>query len=290
MNDPVELILSPRESDLGDDFRVRRLVPQVARRAVGSFVFFDHMGPVGFPAGRGLDVRPHPHIGLATVTYLFEGEILHRDSLGVVQPIRPGAVNWMVAGRGIVHSERTAPERRAQPHVLHGIQVWIALPEAMAECAPAFTHHPAASLPRFTRGDAELTLIVGAAYGLSSPVEAPAPMFYLEASFAGAGALDLPDAHAERAVYVVEGDVRVGATPVPPHHAAVLRPGAPAMLAASGPARVMLFGGAPLDGPRTIWWNFVASSKARIDQAKADWTAQRFGAVPGETEHIPLPA
>lgn len=289
MSEIIELLLPPKEKDLGDGFQVRRLVPQVARRAVGPFVFFDHMGPVAFAPGRGLDVRPHPHIGLATVTYLFEGEILHRDSLGVVQPIRPGAVNWMVAGRGIVHSERSAPETRAAGQTLHGIQTWIALPQALAECAPSFRHHAADALPRFADGAARLVLIAGSAYGRTSPVEAPSPMFYLDAVFETAGDCALPDGHIERGVYVVDGAVRLDGSPVPRHHVAIVAPGATPRLQADAGARVMLFGGAPLDGPRTIWWNFVSHDKARIEQAKADWRGGRFAPVPGESEFIPLP-
>ncbi|MBL8698863.1 MAG: pirin family protein [Alphaproteobacteria bacterium] len=289
MTSAIALILPPNESDLGDGFRVRRLLPQVARRAVGPFVFFDHMGPASFAEGHGLDVRPHPHIGLATVTYLFEGQIVHRDSLGIVQPIDPGAVNWMTAGRGIVHSERTAPSRRRSGERLDGIQVWVALPQAQAECEPSFVHHPAQTLPRFASGGAQLTLIAGESFGQRSPVAVASPLFYADARLAAAGELALAAEHEERACYVVDGSVQVDGETIAPHHVAVLVPGAPAVIRSAGPARVMLFGGAPLDGPRTIWWNFVASSKARIDQAKADWAAQRMGRVPGESEHIPLP-
>jgi redox-sensitive bicupin YhaK (pirin superfamily) len=289
MSDAIEALLLPKEKDLGDGFHVRRLVPQVARRAVGPFVFFDHMGPATFAPGSGLDVRPHPHIGLATVTYLFEGEILHRDSLGVVQPIRPGAVNWMVAGRGIVHSERSAPETRAAGQTLHGIQTWIALPQKLAECAPSFRHHPAETLPRFTDGAARLVLIAGSAYGRSSPVEVLSPMFYLDVVFEATGGCALPQRDQERGIYVVDGEVRLDDAPVPRHHVAVLSPGSAPRLNAQAGARVMLFGGAPLDGPRTIWWNFVSHDKARIEQAKADWRAGRFARVPGESEFIPLP-
>lgn len=289
MTRAIELVLAPQEKDLGEELRVQRLLPQVARRAIGPFVFFDHLGPVTFGEGRGLDVGPHPHIGLATVTYLFEGQIIHRDSLGTTQAIDAGAVNWMTAGRGIVHAERTDPARRRAGERLHGIQVWIALPQSMAECEPSFHHHPADTLPSFAIGDARLTVIAGDAFGRVSPVAVASPMFYIDARFGAAAELSVPAEHAERGVYVVEGDVTVDGTRVAPHHVAVLAPGGAVRLRSADAARVMLFGGAPLDGRRTIWWNFVAASRERIEQAKADWRAQRMGKVPDEVGYIPLP-
>lgn len=289
---PVERLISPRERDLGG-FTVRRVLPHAARRTVGPFIFFDQMGPT--PAGAGLDVRPHPHIGLSTVTYLFEGAARHRDSLGIDQIIRPGDVNWMTAGRGIVHSERSDDETRAVGPRLFGIQSWVALPKAHEEDAPAFAHHPAATLPAWSVDGGRLRLIAGTAYGRTSPVETAAPLFYVDAELDAQAAIALPAEHAERAVYVaVGGGAVVGAageeTPVEAGTMAVLRPGVEARFAAKAASRVMLLGGAPLDGPRFIWWNFVSSSRARIERAKADWREGRFGVVPGDTEaFIPLP-
>ena len=285
---PVQLLVPPRPTDLGG-FSVRRLLPHRSCRAVGPFVFFDHMGPADFAPGHGIDVRPHPHIGLATVTWLFDGEILHRDSLGSVQPIRPGALNWMTAGRGIVHSERTGPDTRIRGGRLHGIQAWVALPEADEECEPGFVHYPAEALPQFTRNGVELILIAGTAFGERSPVEVAMPTFYLEARLAAGARLMLEDEHPERAVYVAEGAARVDVRALQAGDLAVLAPGGTGAIEADGPCRLMLLGGAPLDGPRTIWWNFVSSRPQRIEQAKADWRANRFAHVPGESEFIPLP-
>jgi len=285
---PVELVIEPRARDLGG-FSVRRVLPFAQRRMVGPFIFFDHMGPADFAAGKGIDVRPHPHIGLATVTYLFEGEILHRDSLGFVQAIRPGAVNWMTAGRGIVHSERTGPDERKRATRLHGIQSWVALPKLDEEDEPSFVHHPADSLPRIERKGAEMTLIAGEAYGESAPVETLSKMFYLDACLAAGASLDLPEDYAERAVYIVDGALEAGGTRHQAGRMLVFAEGEPARISAAEAARVMILGGAAMDGPRHIWWNFVSSSKERIAQAKADWNEGRFGKVPGETEFIPLP-
>lgn len=255
---------------------------------VGPFVFLDEMGPLSLPKGEGMDVRPHPHIGLATVTYLFEGEIVHRDSLGAVQPIRPGDVNWMTAGSGIVHSERTAPERRAEGVKMHGLQSWVALPAEAEETAPEFHHHPGASLPEFKEGDAQLRLIAGTAYGRQSPVKVYSPIFYLDAVWKDGGVLAWPAEHQERGLYCTHGRLMIEDTQVDPGTLAVLDHGEPATIIAEPGTRAMLLGGAPL-GPRHMWWNFVSSSKERIERAKADWQAGRFARVPGETEFIPLP-
>lgn len=289
MSSTEPLLIEPRLHDLGDGFMVRRMLPFRLRRNVGPFVFFDHLGPVDLAPGRGLDVRPHPHIGLATVTYLYEGALRHRDSLGSDQVIRPGDVNWMTAGRGIVHSERTPAPERAAGQRMHGIQTWVALPQAHEEAAPEFLHYEAASLPETERDGVRLRVIAGHAFGLHSPVRVYAPTLYVDVEFAHAGALVVPPEHEERAVHVVSGDVRVDGAPVPVGHLLVLAPGRDVEITATDAARVLLFGGAALDGERFLWWNFVASSKQRIERAKADWLAQRLGQVPGESEFIPLP-
>jgi redox-sensitive bicupin YhaK (pirin superfamily) len=287
MNEP--LLIEPRLHDLGDGFIVRRLLPFRLRRHVGPFVFFDHMGPVDLAAGRGVDVRPHPHIGLATVTYLYEGALTHRDSLGFEQVIRPGDVNWMTAGRGIVHSERTPAPERAAGHRLHGIQTWIALPLAHEEADPGFFHHGAASLPRAERDGVRLCVIAGEAFGMRSPVRVYAPTLYVDVHLAAGATLRIPAEHAERAMYVVAGKVGIDAVDVAPGCMLVLAGTGDVTLSASSDAQVMLCGGAPLDGERVLWWNFVASDKARIEQAKAAWRAQRMGRVEGDDEFIPLP-
>lgn len=284
----VELVIESRAKDLGG-FSVRRVLPASARKRVGPFVFFDHMGPARFPTGAGIDVRPHPHIGLATVTYLYDGVILHRDSLGSVQPITPGAVNWMTAGRGIVHSERTPDDVKASGSALHGFQIWLGLPRELEETDPSFVHHPADSLPRIELPGARLELIAGAAYGHDSPVETASEMFYLSGELESGAALDLPSEHAERAVYVAEGEVELGGKAIGAGTMAVLTSGRVAHLQAREASRVALLGGAPLDGERHLWWNFVSSSKERIEQAKADWKGGRFGKVPDDPELIPLP-
>lgn len=285
----VDTVIVPRSSDLGDGFMVQRALPSVERRMVGPFVFFDQMGPALLAPGKGLDVRPHPHIGLATVTYLFDGEILHRDSLGSVQAIRPGAVNWMTAGSGIVHSERTSDDMRPLEKSLFGIQVWVALPNAHEETAPTFVHHGKGELPVIDADGAELRLIVGSLYGERAPVRTFSEMFYADAKLDAGSALPIPAEHEERAVYVVEGKVQIGAAAFDPGRLIVLKAGAPVTLRASSAARVMLLGGEPMESRRHVWWNFVSSSRERIEQAKADWRAGRFAKVPGETEFIPLP-
>jgi hypothetical protein len=256
---------------------------------VGPFIFFDHMGPAALAPGDGLDVRPHPHIGLATVTYLFDGEILHRDSVGSVQPIRPGDVNWMTAGRGIVHSERTPPGLRAAGARVHGIQTWVALPRAQEETAPAFAHYAAAALPVVTLPGVAVRVIAGTALGARSPVEVFSPTLYAAAELAPGARLALPPEHEERAVYLVEGAARVAGTALEPGAMAVLAAGADVEIRADTTSVVMLVGGEKMHGARFIWWNFVSSSRERIEQAKADWREDRFPPVPGETERIPLP-
>jgi hypothetical protein len=283
-------IIQGNPRDLGDGFHVSRMLPQAERRAVGPFVFFDYFGPVDFPPGKGVDVRPHPHIGLATVTYLFEGSQMHRDTLGSVQEIRPGAVNWMTAGRGIAHSERTGPEVRAAGHRLHGIQSWIGLPQADEEAEPGFQHVAAGELPTLARDGVTLHLITGRAYGLASPVRVFSDIFYVDAKLAPGASLQVTDEHIERAVFVVEGAVHIGSDSHGRGTMVVLDPDERATVSARQAARVMLLGGAPLDGPRHLWWNFVSSSKDRIERAKADWKAGRFGKIPGDDkEFIPLP-
>lgn len=287
----VAYTIAGRARDLGDGFTVRRVLPAGRRQMVGPFIFFDQMGPVRFGAGHGLDVRPHPHIGLSTVTYLFDGVIRHRDSLGVRQDIRPGDVNWMTAGRGIVHSERTPVELRTGGGVA-GIQSWVALPRAAEEVEPAFVHHAADTLPCFTRDGAELRVIAGTAYGRRSPVRTHSPLYYVDASLTAGGGLDAPPEHEERGVYVAEGAVSIDGVECAAGELAVLEAGRTSVIHSREGARLLLLGGEPLEGPRHIWWNFVSSSAERIEQAKRDW--QRYGAapfarVPDDAEFIPLP-
>jgi len=284
----IDTVIVPRTRDIGG-LEVGRVLPTARRRMVGPFVFLDHFGPTVLAAGHGMDVRPHPHIGLATVTYLLEGEILHRDSLGSVQAIRPGAVNWMTAGRGIAHSERTPPALRQADSRLYGIQSWVALPAAHEDAAPSFLHVDKAALPVVEGEGRIVRLIAGALYGARSPVPTLWPSFYADVSLAAASCLELPTEHEERAIYLLEGAVAIGGETFGPGQLLVFAPGAAPTIGAATPARLMLLGGAPMDGPRHIWWNFVASSRARIEQAKADWKAGRFAAVPGESERIPLP-
>ena len=286
----VTRVLEGRPRDLGG-FGVRRVLPAPGLQTVGPFIFFDHMGPATFAPGAGVDVRPHPHIGLATVTYLFAGAFMHRDSLGTAQLIRPGDVNLMVAGRGIAHSERTPQEAReaAGGAVIHGIQTWIALPREREETAPSFEHHPASTLPEIRRAGVSLRLIAGAAFGYCAPASVFSPMFYLAAELDAGTETALPDDYAERAAYVVEGEIEVAGERHAAGRMVVFAPGAHASVRAVTAARLMLLGGAPLDGPRQIWWNFVSSSAERIERAKLDWQEDRFAAVPGDDERIPLP-
>jgi len=288
MDSAIRRLIEPRPRDLGG-FSVRRVLPAAGTRMVGPFIFFDHMGPADFAPGTGIDVRPHPHIGISTVTYLFEGALLHRDSLGCVQSIEPGAVNWMTAGRGIVHSERTGEPLRASGHRIHGIQSWVALPRHAEECEPSFHHHEAASLPDFQQDDARLRVVAGEAFGRRSPVEVLSPILYVDVRLPAQGMLMLPPEHEERAVYLAEGSAELDGAPLEAGQMAVLEPGREARLVALEDVRAMLLGGAPIDGPRHIWWNLVSSSPERIERAKVDWAAGRFPKVPGETEFIPLP-
>jgi redox-sensitive bicupin YhaK (pirin superfamily) len=283
----IETRIVPRARELGDGFTVRRALPDAKRRAIGPFVFFDHMGPVALAPGHGLDVRPHPHIGLATVTYLFEGEILHRDSLGSVQPIRPGEVNWMTAGRGIAHSERTPSALRASGSRVHGLQVWVALPEADEEVEPSFSHHE--GLPEIEDDGVWVRVVLGDLLGLSSPAPTLSPTFYADVRIDATRRFAVPAKHEERGLYVVEGVVGIGGQRCEAGELLVLEEGAEVLVRAESAARVVAFGGAALEGPRFVWWNFVASRRERIVQAAEDWKAGRFAAVPGESESIPLP-
>ena len=286
-------VITPHPSDLGDGFVVHRALPSAARRAVGPFVFLDQFGPVQLAPGKGLDVRPHPHIGLATVSYLFEGTILHRDSLGNVVPIRPGEVNWMTAGRGIVHSERSPAELRAGGPRLWGLQFWVALPLELEQCAPAFAHHGADAIPRVTRPGARLAVVLGEAFGATSPVALTSPMFLVDVRLEAGATITLEVDAAERAAYVLEGQARANDADAATakEHLVVFDAGEQAQLTAGdAPAHVVFLGGPPLDAPRFLWWNFVSSQRDRILEAQAAWSEQRFDKVPGETEYIPLPS
>ena len=273
-------LIAPRTHDLGG-FQVRRAVPSLQARSVGPFVFVDHMGPALFEPGRGIDVRPHPHIGLATVTYLWAGALRHRDTLGSVQDILPGDVNWMTAGRGIAHSERTPADVRTGRHDVHGMQTWVALPKSYEEVAPEFHHHAAATLPVVERA--------GRAYGEESPVKVFSGTFNVAVDLQPDAELEIDAGHVERALYVLEGDAQVDGADIPEKHLVVFDRGSRPVLRAKTPVKGLLMGGEPLDAPRHMWWNFVSSSQERIDQAKQDWLDGHFGQVPGETEFIPLP-
>jgi redox-sensitive bicupin YhaK (pirin superfamily) len=281
-------LIEPRLHDLGG-FNVARVLPHRLARHVGPFVFFDHIGPARFAAGQGIDVRPHPHIGLATVTYLFEGAMEHRDSLGSVQTIAPGDVNWMTAGRGIAHSERTPAAERAAGQAMHGIQTWVALPQHAEEVAPSFHHHPARDLPQIDLDGVRLRLIAGDAFGERSPVTTFSTMFYLAAEFSPGVTMTLPPEHEERAVYATDASLLIGGVEVPVGLLAVLPAGENVEIRANAATRALLLGGAPLDGERHLWWNFVSSSRERIERAKAEWKSGQFARVIGETEFIPLP-
>jgi len=283
----IKLILEPKEKDLGG-FSVRRLLPTSQSRSVGPFVFFDHLGPVDFPPGQGIDVRPHPHIGLATITYVFKGEVLHRDSLGNVQFIRPNEVNWMTAGKGIAHSERTPPEVRSQGHTLHALQLWVALPQEEEQTEPFFIHYDSAALPLIETDKVSIRVMAGEAYGVKSAVRVHSPMLYAEVNLKAGAAVLLPDHLEECAVYVVSGDIATSGTDIPSHRLAVFNRSGEVELTARQDSRLVIIGGDPL-GERIMWWNLVASREDLIEQAKQAWQEGTFAEVPGETEFIPLP-
>jgi hypothetical protein len=286
----VELLIDARPRDLGGGFSVRRVLPAMSRRLVGPFIFYDHMGPANLPLGVGFDVRPHPHIALATVTYLFNGEIDHRDSLGSMQTIRPGDVNWMVAGRGIVHSERSGPESRREGVRIHGIQSWVALPTELEEMEPRFEHHPSASIPVVRFEGATLDIIAGTAYGERSPVGVVSPTLYVHARMEAGARIPMDETHEERAIYIAEGAIGCDGRAFRHGTMVVLRPGTNVMIEALEPTRAMLVGGGRLAGDRYIWWNFVSSSQERLERAKDDWKSGRFPKIPGDdAEFIPLP-
>ena len=281
-------LIAPREHDIGN-LVVRRAVPTIQARSVGPFVFVDHMGPAVFEPGAGIDVRPHPHIGLATVTFLWQGSIRHRDTLGSLQDINPGDVNWMTAGRGIAHSERTPTELRGGGAPIHGMQTWVALPREHEETAPAFHHHSAATLPRIESKGALLRIIAGRAHGEESPVGVFAETLNVAIDLAPDAETRIDAGHRERAVYILEGEAQLDGSDIPARHLVLPDVGSPAVLRAKTPVKALVFGGEPLDAPRHLWWNFVSSSKERIEQAKLDWQAGRFGTIPDEHEFIPLP-
>jgi redox-sensitive bicupin YhaK (pirin superfamily) len=287
--DGIEQVIVPRARDLGG-FSVRRALPAAGRQMVGPFIFFDQMGPAEFLVGTGIDVRPHPHIGLATVTYLFDGEIMHRDSLGTAMAIKPGELNLMSAGNGIVHSERTAPQERAKGPRLYGIQAWAALPKSHEEAAPQFAHYDASQLPRIAGDGKTVRVVMGQMYGQSSPAEFPHPSFYAEAVLAPGAVLPLDADYDERAIFIVSGEIDIAGDSFAAGRLLVFKPGDRISVLATAQSRLILLGGEPMDGPRHIWWNFVSSSKDRIAAAKADWKAKRFVSVPGDSdEFIPLP-
>jgi redox-sensitive bicupin YhaK (pirin superfamily) len=285
----VDLTLTGQDKDLGGGFVVRRVLPATARRSVGPFIFFDHFGPVTETAGRAHDVRPHPHIGLATVTYLFEGAMMHRDSLGSSQSIEPGAINWMTAGRGIVHSERKPDALADSSYRIHGLQLWTALPLAHEEDEPSFSHTPADAIPRVEANGAHVRVLVGEAFGAASPVRAYSQTLYLDVSLAAGASFELPALVPEMAIYPVQGDVVIDAATLLPGTMALLRAGESTTVHAQRAARFVVIGGEPLDAPRHMWWNFVSSRKERIVQASEDWKAMKMGRVAGDDEFIPLP-
>ncbi len=285
----LDLVIVPRVRDLGDGFNVRRALPHGRRQMVGPFIFFDHFGPVQFIAGHGMDVRPHPHIGLATVTYLFDGSILHRDSEGNIQEIVPGAMNLMTAGRGIAHSERTPDLQRANGQQMLGLQSWIALPAGKEEIDPSFQHFGAATLPVVEDKGAKARIIAGSAFGATSPVTMVSDWFYVEVTAEAGVAVPLDDTYEERAIYVVDGEVDIAGEKFAAPQMLIFRPGDRITVKPVTKTRMMFLGGTAMEGPRHIWWNFVSSRKERIEAAKEDWKTGRFGPVPNETEFIPLP-
>ncbi len=284
----IETVIVPRAKDLGG-FEVRRALPSARRQMVGPFIFWDQMGPAEFILGQGIDVRPHPHIGLATVTYLFDGEVVHRDSLGTLETIRPGALNLMSAGRGIVHSERTGSEARSDGAKLFGIQAWVALPASHEESEPAFTHYGEDRLPVLQGRGVTLRLIAGEAFGNRSPVVTPMAMIYADVQLDAGASVPFDPDYEERGIYTVAGEIEIAGDRFGPGQLLIFKAGDRITVRGATNARMMFLGGAPMDGHRYIWWNFVSSRKDRIDQAKADWSQGRFDTVPGETEFIPLP-
>jgi redox-sensitive bicupin YhaK (pirin superfamily) len=282
-------LFKPHDKDLGGGFTVRRILPAAARQSVGPFLFFDHMGPVEAEPGAKHDVRPHPHIGLATVTYLFEGAIMHRDSLGTVQRIEPGAINWMTAGSGIVHSERTPDDLVAQRRRTHGLQLWAALPREHEETEACFSHTPADLIPDVPFDGGAVRVLIGTAFGHSSPVPTFSHTLYLDVRLEQGRAIELDRMPEEAALYAVSGDIAIDGELVPQHTMAMLEPGAPTRVSSQAGARFVVIGGAPLDGRRFIYWNFVSSSRERIERAASDWEQERYAPVPGDTERIPLP-
>ena len=287
--DAIETVIVPRARDLGG-FEVRRALPSAQRQMVGPFIFFDQFGPVVMPAGKGIDVRPHPHIGLATVTWLMDGAIYHRDSLGSEQPITPGELNWMTAGKGIVHSERTTQQEKSRDRKIYGIQSWVALPKAYEETLPAFEHVAMQALPVIEDRGISARVVAGSLYGARSPVKTHSDLFYADVQLQAGAALPLPVEHEERGIYVLEGEVSVAGQVFEAGRLLVFRAGDAITVRAQSNARLMLLGGEPMDGPRYVWWNFVSSSKDRIEAAKDDWKQARFAIVPGDEEDfIPLP-
>ncbi|BAT61782.1 quercetin 2,3-dioxygenase [Variibacter gotjawalensis] len=284
----LETVIIPRAHDIGG-LEVRRALPSAKRQMIGPFIFWDQMGPAEFITGKGIDVRPHPHIGLATVTYLFEGEIMHRDSLGTEIPIRPGAINLMTAGSGITHSERTSADVRASGGPLFGIQSWLALPKSHEENAPAFVHHSRDELPTLEDEGKKVRLISGELYGMKSPVKTATDTIYADVVLDAGTALPFPATYDERAIYTLTGDIEIAGDTFGPGQLLVFRAGDEITVKAKSAARLLLFGGEPMDGPRHIWWNFVSSSRERIEDAKQQWKSGAFPRVPGETEFIPLP-
>ena len=288
--DALDLVIVPRTRDLGDGFAVRRALPHGKRQMVGPFIFFDHFGPVQFVSGKGMDVRPHPHIGLATVTYLFDGAIMHRDSEGNIQEIQPGAMNLMTAGRGIAHSERTPDTQRQSGQKMLGLQSWIALPAEEEEIAPSFQHFDAAMLPVIEDKGLKARVIAGSAFGARSSVEMVSDWFYVEVTAEAGISVPLDATYEERAIYLVEGEVDIAGERFAAPQMLIFRPGDAITVKTARKTRMMFLGGTAMEGPRHIWWNFVSSRKERIEAAKEDWKSGRFGPVPNETEFIPLPS
>lgn len=289
MSSSVRERLKGENHDLGDGFMIRRVLPSPSGRTVGPFIFMDHFGPLQLPADKAMDVRPHPHIGLATVTYFWEGRIEHKDALGNSQIIEPGAVNWMTAGRGIVHSERTAAADRGQPQTLHGLQLWVALPLEHERGEPSFEHTDASALPQLSIDGVQVRVVAGNAYGARSPVSTLSPLFYVDARVPQGRSLRVPDDHVQRAAYLVDGAMQVDGEPLQLGELMVFEPGATITLSASVDSHVVLLGGAPLDAPRYLWWNYVASSEALLEEARQAWREKRYAMVEGDPQFIPLP-